>query len=149
MVRGHHQHQVLTDHRPGTQPQLRRRHRGKDQVVAPRQKAVQQLLSDPGAEGEVDLFPWILRQEAGGQVGYEVHPQGAHQPQADQPLPLGAAPQGLHPGVQGGEGALRAHQKLLPQPGESGVAAAALEEGDPQLRLQLADGVAQAGLSDE
>ena len=102
----------------------------------------------PGAEGEVDLFPWILRQEAGGQVGYEVHPQGAHQPQADQPLPWALRRRDSTPESKV-EGALRTHQKLLPQPGESGVAAAALEEGDPQLRLQLADGVAQAGLSDE
>ena len=76
-------------------------------------------------------------------------PRGAHQPQADQPLPWALRRRDSTPESKVERVRSRAHQKLLPQPGESGVAAAALEEGDPQLRLQLADGVAQAGLSDE
>lgn len=56
--------------------------------------------------------------------------------------------QHAHPLVQHAEGPLRVGEKLLPVDGQADVAAVLLKQLDPQLLLQLLDGVAQAGLGD-
>ena len=87
-------------------------------------------------------------QESGCQPGDVLDPQGAQKAQTNEALPLGAALEGGHPLVQGGQGLPGAVEELGPEAGQGGVSSRPFKKRYPQLRLQLADGVAQAGLGD-
>ena len=148
MVLGGDEHQLLADHRHRRQRQGRVGLGAEDQVALPVEQALHQPLGPVGVEGEGEVPRRVGRQELRRQLRDVPAAQPPQKAQADEPLPPGAAAEGLHPLLQGAQGLVHRGEEGLPKGGQGGVPAGLFKQRHPQLALQLPDGVAEAGLGD-